>query len=154
MDGDQVGVSEVVLGGAQLSGPHPQLGAERSGQLVVGPEWIGFGSPGSRPQVKVLQTSSVDRVVIGHRMVTSTGWGSVLSNLFEVLTAGPGSAGGPSVGRDTTKMRSAVELAVRTSDGAEAHYLLDKGEANEVRAAIAPVLRAAGIRLRMAKSES
>ena len=50
-----------------------------------------------------------------------------------------------------SRTRSGVEIVFRMQDGGEARYLVEKKDVDTVLGAMAPILRAAGVRLRRTK---
>jgi hypothetical protein len=126
-------VKPVSFGCAHYRGGHPWLGRKRSGNLQFTALEIGLGT--LTPTFAVLQLADVASVEVTGRQVAKTKVGAEI--LFGVLG-----------GLGAREARNQATITVSTKDGQIAHYRVDKKNVAEVRAAITPILEAAGIPLR------
>jgi hypothetical protein len=140
----------VSLGPAQYLGDHPELGGQRSGELVFCSEWIGFSAPGSAqpdgPSLPMSATASV-RVRLGE--TAKTAWSHVALDIALVTLSG----GPPDAPFKVSKQAQRVEVAVHSKSGDVATFAVPKKSVAETCAAIAPLLRAAEIPLLRSKAQ-
>ena len=126
-------VRPVSFGYAHYLGGHPRLGRKRSGNLFFTALEVGIGT--MKPKVAVLQLGEVTSVEVMSGQVATNKVGAEI--MFGVL-GGLGAKGA---------MNQAT-VTLYTKDDQIAYYQVDKKSAAQIRAAITPILRAAGIPFR------
>lgn len=118
-----------------------------SGQLLLLPSWIGFTSADfEEPTEDGLPLSSVESIEISEGEESGIAWGSVAANLFNHVFSSNAGPTPHSMGGTFDY----VNLAISTNDGQTACIRIHGVTMSRVRDAIAPTLKAAGIRLETA----